>query len=212
MNSFRLCLIFFTKSFFSFTLYWVLSGIVLSATRCLFMTSPKYQKLLRKAFKRFCMPSTTVIKLMKYEIKMFVWDKPLTVFLMNLNCIWKEFRWWQKLFSRRLKKVLFCLGRTDQFWTCKRRSFYIACRLGSLPEIVIEIEPVRLMNQPLTQLTTKPLTEIHPAPFVGTAAENVFDRVLTNTSCLEWSQTAASNPCLLKRHSFVLLPLLAGPN
>ena len=36
------------------------------------------------------------------------------------------------------------------------------------------MEPVQLMNQLLTQLTTKPLNEIHPAPFAGTAAENVL--------------------------------------
>ena len=32
------------------------------------------------------------------------------------------------------------------------------------------MEPVRLMNQLLTQLTTKPSTEIHP-----TAADNILD-------------------------------------
>ena len=44
-----------------------------------------------------------------------------------------------------------------------------------LLEIPIEMEPVQLMNQLLTQLTTKPSTEIHPAPFAGTAAENILD-------------------------------------
>ena len=37
------------------------------------------------------------------------------------------------------------------------------------------MEPVQLMNQLLTQLKTKPLNEIHPAPFAGTAAENVLN-------------------------------------
>ena len=44
------------------------------------------------------------------------------------------------------------------------------------------MEPVQLMNQLLTQLTTKPSTEIHPTPFTGTAADILdwlknFDRV-----------------------------------
>ena len=37
------------------------------------------------------------------------------------------------------------------------------------------MEPVQLMNQLLTQLTTKPSTEIHPTPFTGTAADNILD-------------------------------------
>ena len=37
------------------------------------------------------------------------------------------------------------------------------------------MEPVQLMNQLLTQLTTKPSTEIHPTPFTGTAANNILD-------------------------------------
>ena len=41
----------------------------------------------------------------------------------------------------------------------------------SLPDIPIEMEPVQLMNQLLTQLTTKPSTEIHPTPFTGTTAD-----------------------------------------
>ena len=45
----------------------------------------------------------------------------------------------------------------------------------SLPEIPIEMEPVLLMNELLMQLTTKPATEIHPAPFPGSAAENILD-------------------------------------
>ena len=45
----------------------------------------------------------------------------------------------------------------------------------SLPEIPMEMEPVQLMNQLLTELTTKPSAEIHPIPFVGTVAENVLD-------------------------------------
>ena len=39
----------------------------------------------------------------------------------------------------------------------------------------MEIEPVQLMNQLLTQLTTKPLTEIHPTPFTGTTTDNILD-------------------------------------
>ena len=34
---------------------------------------------------------------------------------------------------------------------------------------------MKLMNQLLTELTTKPSTEIHPVAFVGTAAENILD-------------------------------------
>ena len=45
----------------------------------------------------------------------------------------------------------------------------------SLPEVPMEMEPVQLMNQLLTQLTTKPSTEIHPTPFTGTAADNILD-------------------------------------
>ena len=37
------------------------------------------------------------------------------------------------------------------------------------------MEPVQLMNQLLTQLTTKPSTEIHPTPFTGTAADTILD-------------------------------------
>ena len=37
------------------------------------------------------------------------------------------------------------------------------------------MEPVQLMNQLLTQLTTKPSTEIHPTPFIGTVANNILD-------------------------------------
>ena len=44
-----------------------------------------------------------------------------------------------------------------------------------LPELRIEMEPVQLMNQLLTQLTTKPSTEIHPTPFSGTAGDNILD-------------------------------------
>ena len=36
-----------------------------------------------------------------------------------------------------------------------------------LSELPIETEPVQLMNQLLTQLTTNPSTEIHPTPFTG---------------------------------------------
>ena len=37
------------------------------------------------------------------------------------------------------------------------------------------MEPVQLMNQLLTQITVKPSTEIHPNPFMGTAADNILD-------------------------------------
>ena len=37
------------------------------------------------------------------------------------------------------------------------------------------MEHVQLMNQLLTQPTTKPLTEIHRPPFTGTAADNILD-------------------------------------
>ena len=37
------------------------------------------------------------------------------------------------------------------------------------------MEPVQLMNQLLTQLTTKPSTEVHPTPFTGTTADNILD-------------------------------------
>ena len=43
----------------------------------------------------------------------------------------------------------------------------------SLPELPIEMEPMKLMNQLLTQLTLKPSTEIHPTPFM--AADNILD-------------------------------------
>ena len=39
----------------------------------------------------------------------------------------------------------------------------------------MEMEPVQLMNQLLTQLTTKPSTEIHPTPFTGTTTDNNLD-------------------------------------
>ena len=45
----------------------------------------------------------------------------------------------------------------------------------SLPELPIEMEPMQLMNQLLTQLTTKPSTEIHPTPFTGTTVDNILD-------------------------------------
>ena len=45
------------------------------------------------------------------------------------------------------------------------------------------MEPAQLMNQLLTQLTTKPSTEIHPSPFTGTAADNILDW-LENFDCI----------------------------
>ena len=46
-----------------------------------------------------------------------------------------------------------------------------------LSELPIEMEPVQLMNQLLTQLTTKPSTEIYPTPFTGTTADNISDGI-----------------------------------
>ena len=37
------------------------------------------------------------------------------------------------------------------------------------------MEPVQLMNKLLTQLTTKPSTEIHPTPLTGTTTNNILD-------------------------------------
>ena len=37
------------------------------------------------------------------------------------------------------------------------------------------MEPVQLMKQLLTQLTTKPSMEIHPTPFTWTAADNILN-------------------------------------
>ena len=66
------------------------------------------------------------------------------------------------------------------------------------------------------ELTTKPLTEIHPIPFTGTAADNILDWLKNinqiATHYLEWSETAANHPCPIKRHSFELFLLLTGPN
>ena len=45
------------------------------------------------------------------------------------------------------------------------------------------MEPVQVMNQLLTQLTTKPSTEIHPTPFTGTAADIILDW-LKNFDCI----------------------------
>ena len=45
----------------------------------------------------------------------------------------------------------------------------------SLPELLIEKEPVQLMNQLLTQLTTKLSTKIHPTPLPDTAIDNILD-------------------------------------
>ena len=45
------------------------------------------------------------------------------------------------------------------------------------------MEPVQLMNQLLTQLKTKPSTEIHPTLFTGTAANNILDW-LENFDCI----------------------------
>ena len=44
-----------------------------------------------------------------------------------------------------------------------------------LLEFPIEMEPVQLMNQLLTQFTTKPSAEIHPIHFTGTNPDNFLD-------------------------------------
>ena len=46
---------------------------------------------------------------------------------------------------------------------------------SSLPELLIEMEPIHLMNQLLTQLTMEPSTKIHPTPFTDTAINNILD-------------------------------------
>ena len=46
-----------------------------------------------------------------------------------------------------------------------------------LSELPIKMEPVQLINQLLTQLTTKPSTEIYPTPFTGTTANNISDGI-----------------------------------
>ena len=62
-----------------------------------------------------------------HENQCFSEKKRLTIFFMNLNCNWNAFRWRTKIIfwtsNRRLKTSFFFLGRTDQFWTYKRRSF-----------------------------------------------------------------------------------------
>ena len=63
----------------------------------------------------------------------------------------------------------------------------------SLPEVPLEMEPVQLMNQLLTQLTTKPSTEIHPTPFTGTTADILdwldnFDRIAAYNVCNDKKQ------------------------
>ena len=88
----------------------------------------------------------------------------------------------------------------------------------SLPELPIEMEPVQLMNQFLTQLTTKPSTEINPTPSTGTAANNIldwlknFDHIACNTLCLECSKAVASYTCLSKGHSPEFLSLITRAN
>ena len=66
--------------------------------------------------------------------------------------------------SRRSQSTIAIVG---QFSNRFRRQFF-----GKLPDIPTEIELFQLMNQLFTQLTTKPLTEIHHTPF---AAENILD-------------------------------------
>ena len=96
---------FFTKRYFSFTLHRVLFPLVLAPTWCIFMTAPKSQNLCQKVFKRFCMPSKSVMKVNIMKLKCLFENKRLTIIFKNLNCSSKAFRWWQKLFWRLLKKT-----------------------------------------------------------------------------------------------------------
>ena len=62
-------------------------------------------KLCQKVFKRFCMPSKSVMKVNIMKLKCLFENKRLTIIFNNLNCSSKAFSWWQKLFSRLLKKT-----------------------------------------------------------------------------------------------------------
>ena len=72
--------------------------------------------------------------------------------------------------------------------------------------------PYRLLRN-----STKPSTEIHPAPFAGTAAENVldwlesFNRIATHNVWNDQKQLQVI-PVYLKGHNFELLRLPAGSN
>ena len=111
----------FSPKFFSFTLYHVLWPIVLSATWCLFRTAPKISKYLTKSIHRFYMLSKSVMEFHIMKLKCFSESKQITIFLMNLNCNWNTIRWKMKIIFRTSKRRPFLLGRTDQFWTYKRR-------------------------------------------------------------------------------------------
>ena len=71
-----------------------------------------------------------------------------------------------------------------------------------LPEVPMEMEPVQLMNQLLAQFATKPLTEIHPTPFTGTAANNILDWLKN------FDQIAAHNVCDDQKQLQVILVYL----
>ena len=64
----------------------------------------------------------------------------------------------------------------------------------------MEVEPVQLMNQLLTQLATEPSTEIHPTPFTGIATDNIlgwlkyFDEIAVHSV----SNDKKSHTCLHK--------------
>ena len=82
-----------------------------------------------------------------------------------------------------------------------------------LPEVPMEVEPVQLMNQLLTQLATEPSTEIHPTPFTGIATDNIlgwlkfFDQIAAHSV---WNDKKVI-PVYLKDSS-ELLSLVTRPN
>ena len=88
----------------------------------------KISKSLTKSIQRFYMPSKSVMKFHIMKLTCFIESKKITVFLMNLNRNCNIFRWKMKIIfgtsKRRLKDVLSLSGRTDQFWTYKRRSVW----------------------------------------------------------------------------------------
>ena len=79
----------------------------------------------------------------------------------------------------------------------------------------MEMEPVQLMNQLLTQFATKPSTEIHPTPFTGTAANNIldwlknFDQIAAHNVCDDQKQLQVI-PVYLKDTALKFYCLLAG--
>ena len=103
---------FFTKRCFSFTLHRVLFPLVLAPTWCIFMTAPKSQNLCQKVFKRFCMPSKSVMKVNIMKLKCLFENKRLTIIFKNLNCSSKVFdddkNYFQNFLKRRQKDVKKC--------------------------------------------------------------------------------------------------------